>query len=60
MPADREALQEKADDVLMHFKTMKPSNNEFINTCIALSLSEEDMIDKKLCVVAMQADIQQK
>ena len=55
MPADREALQEKADDILMHFKTMKPSNNEFINTCIALSLSEEDMIDKKFIgyVVAM-------
>ena len=34
---------------------MKPSNNEFINTCIALSLSEEDMIDKKFIgyVVAM-------
>ena len=47
--------KKKAEDILMHFKTMKPLNNEFINTCIALSLSEEDMIDKKFIgyVVAM-------
>lgn len=56
MQKDREALLEKANDILMHFKTMKPSNNEFINTCITLAISDkEDMVNKKFIgyVVAM-------